>query len=275
MSFDLTGDLLGHVAQYRLTTPAAIAKLYDLGDDVQALKILEGLRSHGYLDRALLRNGKPYFYLLPPGAEFLGAEGVKTGPVNGGQQAVAYAVLYFCCLDGAFRPKIPTKVFLSRFAPLYRPGPHIQYYTQGSRLGYLRVETRDTSAGDERRIIESCYRDVRNRTQPKRTKPNRDFQSLINWGSFVVTLLVSQKHRVNRLNTEIEQMRECCDYYHQYLFCRRRHEKAPRQARLEYERWHRRDPQRKRKPPRLPPPMNIKFIPGLFGLIYPKTASRD
>ncbi|MEN1681427.1 MAG: hypothetical protein AAGJ46_17745 [Planctomycetota bacterium] len=272
MPHPFVSEVLEHIRTYRLTTVDAVTKLFSFDDSRAAASLLKELRSANLVAEAELSPGQVYYHLLPQAAELLRLGQVEARPLAGVAKAEAYAKLHFCCLQEAYRPLIPADRFRSDFGSLYRPGPRISYYTAGQTLGYLRVETKGMT-GDPYRVLEYCRRDLAKRVQWKGGR-SKEFSDLVEAGRFVVTVLVAAEGRAERLRQEVDRARERSQLYNVRAEDIKKHGDKYggtwEPAFIAYKRWHRNDKEGKRKPPRMPPPMNVAVVPGLMDLIYPK-----
>ena len=261
-------EVLRHIQNYRITVPLALARLYEISVE-QATEILTSLHTKRFVGSAELMPDEKYFFLQPLAAGQLGSpKKLDTGPVIATVKIQAYATLYFCCLAGDYKPKIPTNVFQTRFARLYRSGPKINYYTDGPNIGYIRVETAASLTGDVFRLIERCRRDINKRTSSSK-KNGSQFKELLEAGRFKVTVLTAFPQKAQRVQAECNRMTERYLQYMAHVDAKAAgFKRTPKHHFVEYNRWHHKNPDR--KPPVPPPPMEIIAVPRLIDLIYPK-----
>lgn len=260
--------ILAHMWQFRMSVPAAIAKLFNI-DVAVAKQFLRELQRRGYIDSAMLTADSDYFYLLPRAAEQLDVESVLHGPLNGTPKVEAYGTLFFCCIAGPYRPLVLPEVFRQRLGRLYRPGPRINYYTEGRKLGYIRVDTRANSAGDCKRVIDRAARDIQKRSRrwlkdQKKWEVSPEFEDLVHSGRFVVTVLTAFPQKATRIVDELNRMTE---RHHQYRTSKKKRalgEFVEQNTFREFQKFEKRG-----QPPRLPPPVEVHAIPGLIDLMYP------
>jgi hypothetical protein len=239
----------------------------------EATKTLQKLSGQKFVKSGLLTPTTEYFYLQPKAAEVLRVGKVYGSPFKPLPKISAYGMLHFCCLEDTYRPKIPEAVWEKRFKNLYHGGPK-NYYTEGRKLGYVRIDTqalgvnpRAKISGDPFRVIETCWRDVNKRQgRWRQRQENEEFIALVESGQFVVTVLTAFEERAQRIRARIERMKE------EYALHVLNVNANKVGARLSPERWKKfKKFERKGVPPRLPPPMEVHAIPDLFELMYPTT----
>ncbi len=271
MNANLELEFLQHIELYRLTVPEAVAKVFGISL-AQAIEALEQLRTQRYINSVELMPGTEYFYLQPRAAEVLRVASVQGGPICGNAKVEAFATLYYCCLEGIYRPKISTDVFRTRFAELFRPGPKTLYCTEGSTLRLLRVETRDNTSGDVHRLLERASRDIQKRLRPKNQPQNQAFKELLDSNRFCVTVLTPFAAKAKLVQERVERVAERHYNYHKHVELIERGEtRTPQAFFREYNSWHKKDDSR--PPPPAAPPMEISVVPDLFDLMYPKSIS--
>lgn len=232
-SFD--DAIVSHLANYRLSTKAALCRVLGVSESELSLAI-ETLKLRNLVGEAELCPGKRYFFLqLAASPERPKA----AGPVNGQNKVTAYATLQFCTMGDVYRPKIALDVFRARFPELYRDGPRVNFYTEGAKLGLIRVESVASVSGRVNRLIESVRREIEKRTSPTNAC-GKAFTELHAEGRFVVAVLTATENRRRRIIQDLNRMRE---------------------------RWH----QGKNKPNSPPPPpaMEVHVVPGLLELLFP------
>lgn len=266
--------VLVHIRMFRMTTAKALGRVCSLSAPADAEEVLEYLRRLGFIDRAMLVGEEQYYFLLPRAAEVLHVAQVLSGPVNGTPKLEAYATLSFCCLSSVYRPLIDTETLQKRFPTLYRTGVKINYYTEGAKFGHIRVDTKENTRGHPARTIDRCYKDISTRRRHKekgRTKKDdkwidcQPFIELHDSGRFVIAVLTAFPEKADRLRSELNRMTE---RHRQFRVSKRKREKGEfvnEDIYREYRKLDRRD-----QPPRLPPPVEVHVIPGLFDLMYPK-----
>ncbi|TWU64523.1 hypothetical protein V7x_00670 [Crateriforma conspicua] len=274
-------EILRHIHTYRLTTSEIVANLFRLPLD-DSNRILESLRAKGLVGSADLNGSDPYFFLQHKAAQVLRVEKVDAGPINGTAKVQAYASACFCCGGKRFRPLMDARVFRTSFPELYRPGAKINYYTEGAKLGLIRVDTRENTNGDVFRLIERAGRDVIRRTNPFKNKKERkqeslpEFRDLVKRGQFVVTVLTALEQKAERIRFELDQMQDRNRLYHLHRNTSRNNTKARSReeaeaAKMVFEQWHKNDRGgRRRRAPAYPPPLEIEVVPGLLDVMFPK-----
>ena len=265
-------EVLEHTRTYRMTLPAAVAKLFGIETDI-ALELLETLHAAGMLAKAPLTPWQDYYYLQEKAAQVSTVQPEHCMPLVGESKVVAYAVLSFCCMSDVYRPRITAVQFRSRLEPLFRDGPKTNYYTEGKRLGYIRVETSHNSKGDSSRVIERCRKDIHQRCAWKKGS-SPQFQALVAAGNFTVTYLTAFQSKADRINQERNRIQERYNQYWSVKQVKLRQEETGGGGFVErdmYKRVYLKYERQGRTPPP-PPPMQAHAIAGLFDLIYPKPA---
>jgi hypothetical protein len=258
-----------------MTIPQAVAKVFGVSVE-QAVETLDKLSSQKLIKSALLTPTTEYFHLQPRAAEVLRVREVAATPFKGTAKISAYAMLHFCCLEETYRPRIRKDVWKTRFKRLFRPGPKINYYTEGRKLGYVRIDSQALGvnpnariSGDPFRVIESCWKDISKRQRQwmkneKEWQEFDEFTALIESGHFVVTVITAFEERAKRIRARMRRMEEEHALHVLNVNAKRVGAKLDRERFKKYQKF-----ERKGKPPRLPPPMEVHVIPDLFELMYP------
>lgn len=268
-------EILAHILMFRMTVSSVVSKLHGIDDERLSQELLNDLKEQGWLGSAELTTGTNYFYLMPRAAEPLGLQSVSSGPINGTKKVEAYGTLYYCCMGEVYRPLIDAQTFRTRFKELYRPGLQINHYTEGRKLGYIRVDTQANTTGDTTRVIARCAQDIDKRRRrwlkdQKQSEVCSAFDDLLKTNRFHITLLVAFPQKAQRIETEVNYMRE---RYFQYQATKRAREKGEfveRNTFRQFQKFEKRD-----QPPRLPPPIEVHAIPGLIDVMFPKPLAKD
>jgi hypothetical protein len=280
--------VLEHIHTYGMTIPQAVANVFGLGV-AEATETLQKLSGQKFVKSGLLTPTTEYFYLQPKAAEVLRVGKVYGRPFKPLPKISAYGMLHFCCLEDTYRPRIPEAVWETRFKNLYHGGPK-NYYTEGRKLGYVRIDShalgvnpRAKISGDPFRVIDTCWKDVDKRQgryvnkwqgrSREQLQENEPFVALVESGQFVVMVLTAFEERAQRIRARIERMKEERALY---ISVRRDKEAGKFVEKELYHRYEkiRRAKRRKGEPeqePRAAPPMEVHAIPDLFELMYPTT----
>lgn len=170
-------DLLDHVVRYRLTTPAIARSTGLLGDvsEAAAQEQLLRLARDGWLAEGRLTSEDatvPCFQATVRTAQKLGHAPAVAKPLGRERCLECFAIAAFCC-GGAFRQLLTKPEFTARFPALWRPGLPMRFYLEPenspTRLAFLKFDGRGRGQWD--RLIDSCARFVRQRTDERRVAP--------------------------------------------------------------------------------------------------------
>lgn len=194
--------LLRHIARYRLSTFAIMAKLFQLGgkEAYRLRQLLKQASTTGDLASKTLHNQSRYWFLTRKGADRLHLGENRSGPLSDRAKIRAYALLLFCCNPTKLRHRLEADELSSHFPNLHRSGMPSTYCFAPDgdrRITLVRVDAGQQGRWD--RIISTVQKDV---TQHLRTP---GFRQLIDSNRFsiaVVTVLQRKAHRIaEALNT--------------------------------------------------------------------------
>lgn len=214
---DIDEAVLTHIARYRLTTPRILTASGALGKNTlgEADATLEALSKRGLLRKAQLAPEAPHlghcYSLTARAAKRLGHDPEFASPLKRDSRIDAYAIATFCCCTGVFRELFTRQEFIERFSALWYPGQPLRYCLEpakprGSRLAFLKVDKDGPGRWD--RLIDSCMRFVRQRTNPRfaanehRSKVDA-FAELLKRGQFQITVLTAVKEKVRAIELEL------------------------------------------------------------------------
>lgn len=207
--------IIGQVARYRLTVPAAVAKrLLSSPDHIDhASGLLRRLENHGLLGCSPLYGQKPCHWLTAFGADqFVESLGQSTKPIDNiarpdfGPPAElckirAFATLAFCCLGSTHRESLTRDEFAKSWPSLSRPGLPSSFYrdpSQPNRLGFARVDLNGMGKWD--RIVQTIARDgMKFLKQP-------GFRSLIRDERFELALITATSRKAQRIQEAWEDL---------------------------------------------------------------------
>jgi len=272
-----------------MTIPEAVANVFKVSRG-QAVKALKRLERQGLLKTAQLTPKCDYYYLDRKAAEALQVAAVKGKPFFGTGKVVAYGMLHFCCLQDIYRPKISSKTWGERFEEEcgFRSHLKVCYYTEGRKLGYVRIDSQGLGvnakgkiSADPFRVIESCWKDIEKREEQwlkneRKVKKFPEFIKLRESGDFVVTVLTAFEERARRIRARIHRMTEECSLHTLNA--------AAKAVGSTVGNLRQEDSRRKRlwkkfeqtgKEPRKPPRMEVVAIPDLFEVMYPTSQGKQ
>jgi hypothetical protein len=197
--------ILGHIARYRLSTFAAMARLPEFRDESprQLRRLLRQCRVDGLLSSAALHSGSRYWFLTPDGATRCGLDESRSGPLSETAKLHAYALLLFCCLSDAPRYRLTAKELTERFSVLHRPGMPGTYYlnpTKNGCIGLARVDAGHHGRWD--RVIQSVRDDISLHTKLP------GFRQLIAAGRFEITVLTVLPAKAERTASVLKSLPE-------------------------------------------------------------------
>lgn len=193
----LTSDderLLEHVHRFRITTPQVLHKLFYPQANLEDVRYhYRRLRRAGCLGLAGLYFQQPYYYLLPEAARELFSER-DAGPLDPQRIVDAFAMLAFCCLDGAPRERLSIRHFADTFPDLLKPHPpwygyYVDAEDQKTRLGFVKV---DRGFNYERSAL-YLHRIVKDRTACS------PWKAVIDHDDFIVTFLTAWPSKADRI----------------------------------------------------------------------------
>lgn len=264
---ELGEEILRHIHTYHLTTVEAVSGVFGLPNGV-AVDRLAKLRRDGFVESADLTGAESYFYLQHPAAQVLRVEKVRGASLKMTPKTIAYGTLRFCCLtEGKYRPRIPEDVFQKEFPELFWHGKKINFFTEGRRLGYIRVDTHANTSGHPRRVIDTARSEI-----DKRESRKPAFKTLTGNPLYVVHI-TGFEDKAERIRAEMEQMKERYRLYNQHLEFEKNGNAASapetaKAASAAHTHWHKRN--RERVTPRLPPRLEVVVIPELLNVLFPR-----
>lgn len=185
---------LDHIARYRLTVPAALARLPQLSKPRDMETLLKGLSRRSLIADAPLVKRQRYWHLTAAGARLSEVSENHSGPLSEQGKIRAYAALHFCCLGDRPRHLLTSTELNQHFPDLHRPGLPAGYYfdPQGAGcLGLIRVDAGHCGRWD--RVIESIREDISSHCN------QAGFRKLAQAGRFEIALLTVLPQKAQRL----------------------------------------------------------------------------
>lgn len=201
----LTTPVLEHIARYRLTVPAALARLPGLKPITsrQTRHVLRQLQRLSFLASAPLHHGQTYWHLTAEGARRCGLKEDRTGPLSEPAKIRAYAILYDCCLSNRPRYRLTRAELERHFPSLFEPGLPSSYVfdPEGKgRLALVRVDAGHQGRWD--RVLESLREDV------SRHWAHVGFRTVVRADRFEIVLLTALPQKVERLTQALQTHRD-------------------------------------------------------------------
>jgi hypothetical protein len=213
--------VLQHVARYRLTLPRFLAATSLLASrrKATAQAALDKLTEQGWLSKADLcpsvTDGLSYYHLSPQAARQLGHDPLFAEPLKHDMRIECFAIAAFCCCGKSFRQLFTKQEFVEKFKSIWYPGQPVRYYLEPTdsgkaRLAFLKVDK--DGAGRWDRLIDSCYRFVKQRTfAPKSSalyQPQIEaFAKLVANDQFQITVLTALPEKRRAIQLELERRR--------------------------------------------------------------------
>lgn len=197
--------LLQHLARYRLTVSAAVAKLPQFNDcSPQSVKqLLRACRQRSLLNSAPLHSRQRYWHMTELGAERCGLPTDRIGPLSETAKIRAYALLHFCCLSDKPRHRLTAADMARNFPDLHRPGLPTGYYFDpagNGRIGLARVDAGHHGRWD--RVIETLRADIAHHIRQS------NFRRLVHAGHFEIALLTVFPEKANRIEATLAKHRD-------------------------------------------------------------------
>lgn len=193
--------VLGHIERYRMTVMPALLQLSGLKHfGRQRLKaLLRNLCQAGELGQDTLYHHKRYFYRAgaeqPPTDTSRNPSTPKAGPLSETAKIRNYALLAFCCLNGAHRIRLTRAELETQFPEIARPGLPLNYYVEtsrdSSRLGFVRIDTGGYGRWD--RIAAKCSNDLDQHLS------HPGVQHFVNRNAIEITLITALPQKADRL----------------------------------------------------------------------------
>lgn len=211
--------VLEHVVRYRLTTATILAALDEPNGSIdESRATLDRLTASGWLWRQSL---VPYnksidsYQLSKTAANKLQCSPMLAEPMHRDARIECFAIAQFCCGGGAFRRLFTRDEFVRSFASLWYPGQPTRYYldstnSKSPKLAFLKVD--HGGAGRWDRLIDSCQRFLRQRSDIRRVAPHHRpqteaFASLVNKGRFQISVLTALPDKQRAIEIEVERRR--------------------------------------------------------------------
>jgi hypothetical protein len=190
--------LLKHIARYRLSTFEAMSRLLDReGEGPRHLRrLLQKACDAGEMDTAMLHAGIRYWYLTSTGAERLGIDSSRSGPLSEPAKIRAYALLIFCCLSDVSRHRLLPSEMNGQATSLFRPGMPSSYCfdpSEQGRMTLVRVDAGRNGRWD--RIVQSVNQD---RTSHIGFPEFRQFIEARRFEITILTVLPTKAERIAR-----------------------------------------------------------------------------
>ncbi len=197
--------LLQHLARYRLTVSAAVAKLPQFNDcSRQSVKqLLRACRQRSLLNSAPLHSRQRYWHMTELGAERCGLTTDRIGPLSETAKIRAFALLHFCCLSDRLRHRLTAADITRSFPELHRPGLPTGYYfdpADAGQIGLARVDAGNHGRWD--RVIETLRADIADHIR----QPS--FRRIVHAGRFEITLLTVFPEKAKRIAAALAQYRD-------------------------------------------------------------------
>ncbi len=232
--------VLEHVARYRMTTPTILAAALE-ESEADAASILAKLAAAGWLTaQSLDLTGAmgDCYHLSERAAVKCNVDPQLAKPLRHDARVERYAIAKFCCCSQSFRRLFTRDEFIAGFGHLWYSGQPLLYYLESSelkqpKLAFLKVDQGREGRWD--RLIDSCMRFLRQRTEVHRVAPHHRpqteaFAQLVNRGHFQISVLTSLPEKQRAIDLELERRR------------------ASQQA---------------------CPPIRVYVVPGLFDVMFP------
>lgn len=158
----LSTALLEHIARYRLSTYEAMSRILERGEGGRRnlRRLLQTGSDDGVIDSAVLHSGLRYWFLTATGAERLGIDSSRSGPLSEPAKIRAYAMLLFCCLSETSRHRLSTSEMHGQAISLFRQGMPNTYCFDPSEQGRITLVRIDAGRhGRWDRIVQSVKED--------------------------------------------------------------------------------------------------------------------
>lgn len=195
------GQILLHVARYRLTTAEIVRKLFFAHAGPQAEKNVLRRLVGEHLQSSPLYARKVYYQLTPTSARALGVSEELATPF--GPQALLrlYGVLAFCCLGERIWQALTRAEFLSAFPEfgealdLTQNHYYLDHDGNTARLGHIVID----QGGDYQRLIGKCRRLI------ERARDIPGLREIVADDLLVIALVVGEEAKAERLKTELRK----------------------------------------------------------------------
>lgn len=188
--------ILDHLARYRLSIFAAVAKLpvFAAARPRQVKDALKECQRQSLIGSAPLHHGARYWYLDTLGAQACGLDGDRNGPLAESPKIRALAILRFCCLSDHPRHRLTVAELSRAFPKIARHGLPASYYFDPEgpgRLGMIRVDAGGRGRWD--RVVQSVRADI------DRHSCTPGFEPLVQAGRFEITVVTVVRKKAARI----------------------------------------------------------------------------
>jgi len=195
------GQILSHVARYRLTTAEIVRKLFFAHAGAQAEKNVLRRLVGDYLQSSPLYARKVYYQLTPACARSLGVSEELATPF--GPQALLrlYGVLAFCCLGERVWQALTRAEFLSAFPEfgqsldLTQNHYYLDHDGNTARLGHIMID----QGGEYQRLIGKCRRFI------ERARDIPGLNEIVANDLLVISIIVGEETKAERLKGELRK----------------------------------------------------------------------
>lgn len=200
----LLATLLGHIARYRLSTFEAMSRVLraEDGGPRNLRRLLHKGEDDGVINSEVLHAGLRYWFLTSKGAELLGIDSSRSGPLSETAKIKAYAMLLFCCMSDIPRHRLLPSEMRGNGVSLFRPGMPSTYCfdpSEKGRITLVRVDAGRNGRWD--RIVQSVKED---RAEHTRFPQFRYFIEARRFDITILTVLSTKAERIaNAVKAEL------------------------------------------------------------------------
>lgn len=195
------GQILSHVARYRVTTAEILRRLFFAQAKPQAEKNVIRRLVGDYLQPSPLYARKVYYQLTPTAARALGQSEELATPF--GPQALLrlYGVLAFCCLGERIWQALTRAEFTQAFPEfaesldLTQNHYYLDHDGSTARLGHIVVD----QGGEYQRLIGKCRRFI------ERARDIPGLKEIVASDLLVTALVVGEEAKGERLKSELRK----------------------------------------------------------------------